>query len=123
VVDQAVEQLGAGLTAVCADRAYASGANRAAFEDRGIRLVSPPPKPITYTGRDCFTVEDFRYDAERDVFACPGGATLHFVGWPRTVIRGGSAAVSCVEDDMSRMCTPGEMYQGEISDVEGRISS
>jgi len=80
VVDEAVGRLDKTPEAVCADAAYGSGRNRAALEDRGIRLVSPPPKPITYTGRAYFTVEDFKYDEPRDEFECPAGKKLLFVG-------------------------------------------
>ena len=80
VVDAAIKQLGRIPEAVCADAAYGSGRNRAALEERGVRLVSPPPKPITYTGRNYYTTEDFTYDEQRDVFICPAGATLRYVG-------------------------------------------
>jgi transposase len=80
VVDAAVARLGESPAVVCADAAYGSGENRAGCEERGIRLVSPPPKAVTYTGGAYFTVEDFGYDEERDVFVCPAGATLSYVG-------------------------------------------
>jgi len=80
VVDEAVEQLGTTPEAVCADAAYGTGENRAALEARGIRLVSPPRKAMTYTGTGYFSVEQFTYDEQRDVFICPMGATLSYVG-------------------------------------------
>jgi len=80
VVDEALKHLDAPPEAVCADRAYASGNNAAAMEKREIRLVSPPPKAITYTKDKYFTVEDFKYDEKRDVFICPAGAILKNLG-------------------------------------------
>ena len=80
VIDEAVARLEAAPAAVCADAAYASGANRAALEERGVRLVSPPKKPLTHTGADYFTIEDFTYDNQRDEFICPAGATVHYTG-------------------------------------------
>jgi len=80
VIDEAVTRLDHPPEAVCADGAYANGPNRAALEERGIRLVSPPPKPVTHTGPDCFTTADFTYDSQRDVFVCPAGKTLHYAG-------------------------------------------
>ena len=77
-VDQAVEQTDIKPAVVCADAAYGSGRNRAVFERRGIRLVSPPPKPITYTGKEYFTTENFRYDENKDEFICPGECRLSF---------------------------------------------
>jgi transposase len=80
MVDQAMEHLGTVPEAVCADAAYASGANRAALEERGIRFVSPPPKAVTYTGDAFFTVEDFNYNEQQDIFVCPAGETLRNIG-------------------------------------------
>ena len=80
LVDQAVAHTGVSPKAVCADAAYGSGHNRAAMEDRDIRLVSPPPKAKTYTGDAYFTVEDFAYDEENDCFTCPAGKVLKYVG-------------------------------------------
>ena len=80
LVDQAIEHTGVSPEAVCADAAYGSGRNRAAMEDRDIRLVSPPPKAKTYTGDAFFTTEDFTYDEENDCFSCPAGKALKYVG-------------------------------------------
>jgi transposase len=79
-VDEAVVRLENIPEAVCADAAYGSGRNRAAFEDRGIRLVSPPPKPVNSKIQNRFTVEDFKYDESRDEFTCPAGYKLRFTG-------------------------------------------
>jgi hypothetical protein len=79
VVDEAIKQLRVTPEAVCADRAYGSGENASAMEDRGIRLVSPPQKPKTYTGERYFSVERFTYDEEHDYFTCPAGKVLKYV--------------------------------------------
>jgi len=78
-IDQAVKQLGISPEAVCADAAYGSARNRANLAERGIRLVSPPHKPITYTGKEYFTTEDFEYDENKDEFICPAGNRLSFI--------------------------------------------
>jgi transposase len=80
IVDAVREEVGLCPEVVCADGAYGSGANRAAFEERGMRLVSPPPQAVTYTGSDYFTVEAFAYQEREDVFVCPAGKTLAYVG-------------------------------------------
>ena len=80
VVGEAVRRMGVQPDVVCADSAYASGGNRAAFEERGIRLVSPPRLPRNHTGTQYFTIEEFTYDATRDLFVCPAGQVLHQVG-------------------------------------------
>jgi len=79
-IDQAVKQASISPEVVCADAAYGSGRNRALFEARDIRLISPPPKPITYTGKEYFTTEDFEYDESKDEFVCPAGHHLSFIG-------------------------------------------
>jgi transposase len=79
IVDTVREEVGLCPEVVCADGAYASGANRAAFEAREIRLVSPPQPAKTYTGDDYYTVEDFAYDEIKDQFVCPAGACLQCV--------------------------------------------
>jgi hypothetical protein len=80
VIDEAVTRLDHPPEAVCADAAYANGSNRAALEERGVRLVSPPKKPRTYTKTDYFTIESFTYDHRRDEFVCPGGRALRYAG-------------------------------------------
>ena len=79
-VDRAVTHVGQAPEAVCADAAYASGHNRAEMEQRGIRLVSPPPEARDCTGRGHYTTADFAYDEQRDEFTCPAGQTLRCVG-------------------------------------------
>jgi transposase len=80
VIDEVIERLGRRPEVVCADGAYGSGVNMAALEERGVRLVSPPPQAKTYTGDQYFSVEDFRYDEKQDQFVCPVGASLSYVG-------------------------------------------
>ncbi|NMC43101.1 MAG: transposase [candidate division Zixibacteria bacterium] len=84
LIDEVRDHLGAAPEAVCGDMSYGSGQNRAALEERGIRLVSPAQKPVTCAGRDGFTVEDFSYDEQRDEFTCPAGAILRYIGLDTT---------------------------------------
>lgn len=80
VIDDAVKNSNIIPETICADGAYSSGNNCKALEDRGIRLVSPPPKAKNQFGDSCFTVEDFVYDEKRDVFICPAKSTLKYIG-------------------------------------------
>jgi len=80
VVDSALKHLDSPPDTVCADAAYASGNNSAAMEKRGIRFISPPPKAINQMKGLCFTVEDFKYDEELDIFICPAGSILKNIG-------------------------------------------
>jgi len=83
MVDAATDRLGQIPEVVCADGAYSSGKNCASMEERGIRLVSPPP-PIGGASDKFFTVEDFVYDEAADTFICPAGKKLPFVGLDST---------------------------------------
>jgi transposase len=83
VVDQAISRLCRRPEAVCADAAYANGPNAAAMEERSIRLVSPPQRPRTTSKERYFTIEYFPYDSIHDVFTCPAGQTLRFIGVPK----------------------------------------
>lgn len=76
VVDQACARLGHTPEVVCADRGYGTGANRAAMEQRGIRLVSPPQRVGRHHGPSVVPLEQFTYREARDVFCCPAGQEL-----------------------------------------------
>jgi transposase len=124
MVDQAIEHLGKSPKSVCADSAYASGANMAALEDRGIRLVSPPPKPITYTKDRYFTVEDFKYDEQKDIFICPAGETLSNGGAVRT--RPGKylyrcSKRSCKNCILKSRCTDAQYRQLKVGKNHGAL--
>ena len=80
VIDSAVANMGSVPEVVCGDAAYGSGENYQKLCDRGIRLVSPPPKVKSPGGGKYYTTEDFEYDDKHDVFICPAGSTLKYVG-------------------------------------------
>jgi transposase len=79
-VDQAIEQADINPDTVCADSAYASGDNNAAFEAKGIRFISPPRPPRNRMGTGYYTIEDFTYDENNDIFICPNGCILRNAG-------------------------------------------
>lgn len=79
ILDDVVDRLGAVPEVLCADGAYSSGENCVSMEVRGVRLVSPPHGPKTYTGDKYFTVEDFDFDEVDDEFVCPAGKRLKYV--------------------------------------------
>jgi transposase len=124
VIDQAVEHLGSSPEAVCADRAYASGANSAALEERGVRLVSPPPKVVTCRGSAFFSIEDFEYDESKDSFICPAGATLTNKGavkdepWQYRYRCGPSICGKC---KLRAKCTTGRYRQLHVSKNHGAL--
>jgi transposase len=80
MVDDTIDRLEQVPEAVCADAAYGSGKNGASLAERGVRLVSPPQQPKTYTGEEQFTTEDFLYDKSKDEFVCPAGKRLKYLG-------------------------------------------
>jgi hypothetical protein len=62
---------------VTGDTKYGTVENIVAIEDQHIRAYVP----LSEVGRRAgmFGEQDFRYDAEGDVYRCPGGATLRFL--------------------------------------------
>lgn len=106
--DQAVKQTGINPEAVCADSAYASGQNSAAFESRGVRFVSPPRLPRNRTGTRYFTIEDFTHNEEQDIFICPNSRILRNVGKmaghpDRRKYR--ASTLSCKNCNLKPLCT------------------
>jgi IS5 family transposase len=118
VIDNAISHLSVAPETVCADGAYSSGENSAALEERQIRLVSPPPKGVTYTKDKYFTVEDFVYDEKRNIFICPAGKTLKYLGRvkdrPNQRRYGGLPSV-CRQCELKDKCTKANRRQLKVS--------
>lgn len=85
-VDRAVARVGRKPEAVCADAAYANGPNATAMEERRIRWVSPPERvgKSPKLPPDQFLIGDFTYDEQPDLFVCPAGVALAYVGTEAT---------------------------------------
>ena len=118
VLDEAVRHTKAIPEAVCADAGYSSGENNAEMEERGIRFVSPPPKARTYTGDKYFTVEDFEYDENRNIFICPAGKTLKYMGRVKgrpKQRRYGVLASVCQKCELKDKCTKANRRQLKVS--------
>ena len=79
MVDQAIRRTGQRPQVVCADSAYANGANATAMEARDVRLVSPPQR-VRSKDDDRLTPDDFVYDTARDVYICPVQQELIYIG-------------------------------------------
>jgi len=124
VVDRATTHLGCVPEAVCADAAYGSGENRAEFEGRGIRLISPPKEVMPVAGGRYFRVSDFQYDESRDVFMCPSGALLRNVGGvlgrPK-LQRYAACRSSCRGCGLKERCTKGPRRQLKVSSYYGAL--
>jgi len=73
---QAREAIGAETLTVLADRGYFSGEAVLACEAAAITPIVP--KPLTSSGlkRGYFAKQDFRFDAERNLYVCPAGQEL-----------------------------------------------
>jgi hypothetical protein len=61
---------------VTGDRKYGTEDNLVVIEDQGIRAYIPLPDMDHRT--ECFSADQFRYEAERDVYLCPEGKELRF---------------------------------------------
>jgi len=72
----AQEVLQASTPVVVADQGYYHGAEVKACLDQGITPLVPRPLTSANEARGLFTKDDFRYDADADVYRCPAGETL-----------------------------------------------
>ena len=93
-VENAPQPARAGTAArleVLADAGYFTEQDIAACQARGICVYVPIPQPRCTSAerRGLLPIAEFRYDAERDCYDCPGGATLGPIGKP--VVRSGVA--------------------------------
>jgi transposase len=61
---------------VTGDKKYGTEDNLVAIEDQGIRAYIPIPDMDHRT--EFFSVDQFRYEVERDVYVCPAGKDLRF---------------------------------------------
>ncbi len=75
---------GARVRRVTGDAAYGTRENIAAMEKAGVRAYTALPEQGKRTS--LLTMEDFVYDAERDLYTCPRGEILRRQGYDR---RGG----------------------------------
>lgn len=118
VVDSALKRLESIPEAVCADAAYSSGVNCQELTDRGIRLVSPPPKAKNQHSSSYFTAEDFKYDKDKDVFICPAGEKLRYMGSvkerPHHCLYGASRSV-CRACQLKDKCTRYQQRRLKVS--------
>lgn len=72
----AMEALGVETIAAVADRGYFKIEDIEACEKAGITAYVPKPIRGSAAREGFFIKEKFRYDADKDVYVCPGGATL-----------------------------------------------
>jgi transposase len=61
---------------ISGDKAYSSGNNLAILENKQITGYLSVKEKINPAGVDCFTQDDFKYDAEADTLTCPAGCTV-----------------------------------------------
>ncbi|WP_427981627.1 IS1182 family transposase [Acidocella sp.] len=72
----AMEALGVETIEVVADRGYYKIEDIEACEETGITAYVPKPAKGTAAREGFFTKEAFLYDPDKNVYVCPGGATL-----------------------------------------------
>jgi hypothetical protein len=92
---------------VTADAAYGTRENIAAIERAGIRAYTALPDQGKRTS--LFTIEDFVYDGERDLYTCPRGETLRRRGHDQRggYVRYAAKASACNECPLKNRCTKG----------------
>ncbi|MFH2056386.1 MAG: IS1182 family transposase [bacterium] len=123
VLDEVLRRLPRPPEAVCGDAAYASGRNFEELAERGVRLVSPPLKPKTYTGDRYFSIAAFEYDENDDCFVCPGGKRLKHV---RTEPERGRRIYRALRSDcracpLKSQCTSGKQRHLKVSAHHGGL--
>ena len=67
---------------VSGDKKYGTEDNLVAIEEQGIRAYIPIPDMDHRTA--FFSGDQFRYEAQRDVYVCPAGKELHLAPWHST---------------------------------------
>ena len=93
------------LRSVTGDAAYGTRENIAAIEKAGIRAYTALPQQGKRTS--LFTIEDFLYDADKDLYTCPQGEILrrqgydHRGGYVRYAVR----TSACEECPLKSKCT------------------
>ena len=90
---------------VTGDAAYGTRENITAIERAGIRAYTALPQQGKRTS--LFTIEDFLYDAERDLYTCPAGEILRRQGHDRRggYVRYAVRTSACVECPLKSKCT------------------
>ena len=90
---------------VTGDAAYGTRENVASIEKAGIRAYLALPEQGKRTS--LFTIEDFVYDAEKDLYTCPRGETLRRQGHDRRggYVRYAVRTTACEECPLKSKCT------------------
>jgi transposase len=102
-----------------ADGGYHSGANLAACQEGGYRVLMPESQERALEG--AYHKDRFQYDGEKDSYTCPAGQELafsgvkHRQGRPETRVYRASAAVCCACPAFGR-CTK-DKHQGRAVEV------
>lgn len=90
---------------VTGDAAYGTRENITAIERTGIRAYTALPQQGKRTS--LFTIEDFLYDADRDLYTCPAGEILRRQGHDRRggYVRYAVRTGACEECPLKSKCT------------------
>ncbi len=90
---------------VTGDAAYGTRENVASIEKAGVRAYLALPEQGKRTS--LFTIEDFVYDAEKDLYTCPQGETLRRQGHDRRggYVRYAVRTTACEECPLKSKCT------------------
>jgi transposase len=90
---------------VTGDSAYGTRENIAAIEKAGVRAYTALPDQQKRTS--LFTIEDFLYDAEKDLYTCPQGEILRRRGHDHrgSYVRYAAKAPSCTPCPLKSKCT------------------
>jgi hypothetical protein len=77
LIDGHVHNTGKTAGTAVADRQYGSAESCRQLQGRGVVTHIAPFQPERYSAAGTFLHERFYYDAQRDLYTCPVGQTLH----------------------------------------------
>lgn len=101
----AKEALGVEALTAVADTGYSNGEQGKACREDGITAIVPRPEVVNPEGAEFFSRDAFSYDAERDCWTCPAGATLTLRSTSRTKQKWRYETKACAGCALKPKCT------------------
>src|SRR5215467_8543795 len=106
---------------VTGDKKYGSEENLVAIEQQGIHAYIPIPDADHRT--EFFSMQDFNYVTERDVYVCPAGKELHIAPWHSTErsLRYQAYAKDCNHCPLKAQCTTSKQGRSLCRSVDEEV--
>jgi hypothetical protein len=110
IASRAKEVLGVDELQAVADRGYYSGTEIFACHEAGIAVTLPKPMTSGIEAKGRFGKQDFRYEAEEDVYICPAGEKLvyHYTNEENGLLLRRYWTNACQSCAIKQRCTTGK---------------